>query len=54
MLNTAAAKALLSYQLDGNAAKMLSINNIIFDVRIRAKSGTHPTVRTVFPIEIIK
>lgn len=50
MANTAANRALLEYALTGNAAPIIKVNGINFDVRIAVRLGEPPAVRTVFPV----
>jgi hypothetical protein len=41
---------LIEYQLTGNAAPVIQINGVNFDVRIAVRAGELPSVRTAFPI----
>nr|WP_314623562.1 hemagglutinin repeat-containing protein [uncultured Noviherbaspirillum sp.] len=50
MVNTAANRGLMEYQLTGNAAPVVQVNGINFDIRIAVRPGEPPSVRTAFPV----
>ena len=50
MANIAANRGLLEYQRTGNAAPIIQVNGVNFDIRIAVRPGEPPSVRTAFPV----